>query len=82
MRLALHNIFFGMSLFVSFIYIYLLSHEFFRLWIYLLLILINKFNKYNYVKVSFYVVEYLNLYLLILSISLLVIINYFPCLFT
>jgi len=47
MCLALHNIFFGMSLFVSFIYIYLLSHEFFRLWIYLLLTLINKFNKYN-----------------------------------
>jgi hypothetical protein len=41
----------------NFIYVYLLSYEFFRLWIYLLLILINKFGKYNQVNVSFYVVE-------------------------
>jgi len=47
----------------NFIYVYLLSYEFFRLWIYLLLILINKFGKYNQVNVSFYVVEYLDLYL-------------------
>jgi hypothetical protein len=69
-----------MSLFVNFICVYLLCHEIFRLWIYLLLILINKLNKYNQIKISFYIVEYLNLHLLILLISILIIVltNFFP----
>jgi len=47
--------------------------------IFFFIILINKFSKYNHVNVSFCIVEYLDLHLLILSISLLIIVNnFFP----
>jgi hypothetical protein len=67
-----------MSLFVNFICVYLLSHKVFKLWIYLLLILINKLSKHNQMKVLFCMIEYLDLYFfLILSIFILIIVNNF-----
>jgi len=66
MCLTLHNIFFSISLFISFICVYFLNHEFFRLWIYLLLILIKNSIKKIKVNILFYVIEYLDVYLLIL----------------
>jgi hypothetical protein len=78
MCLALHNcFFFCMSLFVSFICVYLLSHEFLGCG-FIFFIFINKFSKYNQMNILFCMVKYLDLHLLILSISLVIVTFFFP----